>query len=560
LAGRGDVDLWDTGAHPRESMLKEGASDPEEGASNLEEGASNLEEGASDLEEGASNPEAGPSDLEEGASDLEEGASDLEEGASDLEEGASDLEEGASKSEEGASDLEEGASDLEAGPSDLEEGASNLEAGASDLEEGASDLEGGASEPERGAAIWLGSMGSLGYDAIRAMLEGETLPCVIVDRDAFDRNLERHLAILRPRGTPMRLATKSVRVPSLIRRVLAQDGVRGLMCFDVSEAELLAKEGFDDLLVAYPTLQPKKLEAFARLTAEGRNVSLAVDSEEGILALGRTGASRGAKVRAVLCLDMALEKMSGRVHLGVRRSPVRTPEQALALARLIRETRGVVLHGLLGYEAQVAGMGDDSPFQPAQNPVKRWIRRASASDVGERRVAIAEALRKDGFELALVNGGGAGSLDTTTPESGVTEVAAGSGLFKPHLFDYYKAPYMHEFEPAAFFALEVVRRPATRIVTCGGGGYIASGSVGPDKAPIPWLPPGLRLLPMEMAGEVQTPLEVQDGVPPPLGAPVIFRHAKAGELMERFREVLVVSGGTVAERAATYRGLGWCFM
>lgn len=402
---------------------------------------------------------------------------------------------------------------------------------------------------------------SLAYDEIREALGGESLPCAFVDLDAFDRNLARHLAILRPRKTPLRLATKSIRVPALIARVLQHEGTRGLMCFDVDEAVALAKEGHDDLLVAYPTLQPKKLDALAELTRDGRNVSLAIDSLEAAHAMDRAGAAAGVKLRAVLCLDMALEKIGGRVHLGVRRSPLRTPEQALALARAIRDSRGALVHGILGYEAQVAGLGDDSPFEPRMNRIKRWIRSASVTDVASRRVAIVDALRKDGFELALVNGGGTGSLDTTTPESGVTEVAAGSGLFKPHLFDYYGAPYMRELEPAAFFALEVVRRPSPTVVTCGGGGYVASGSVGADKAPIPWSPRGLHLLPMEMAGEVQTPLDTRGASDPiALGAPVIFRHAKSGELFERFREVSLLQNARIVDRVPTYRGAGLCFM
>jgi D-serine deaminase-like pyridoxal phosphate-dependent protein len=330
----------------------------------------------------------------------------------------------------------------------------------------------------------------------------------------------------------------------------------------VDEAVALAKEGHDDLLVAYPTLQPKKLDALAELTAGGRNVSLAIDSEEAADAMDRAGTARDVKLRAVICLDMALEKMGGRVHLGVRRSPLRTAEQTLELARKIRDKRGVVVHGLLAYEAQVAGMGDDSPFEPRVNAVvKRWIRSASQTDVKSRRVDIVETLRRDGFELKLVNGGGTGSLDSTTPETGVTEVAAGSGLFKPHLFDYYRTPYMRELEPAAFFALEAVRRPSPSLVTCGGGGYIASGSVGPDKLPIPWLPRGLELLSLEGAGEVQTPLDTTKAESPvALGAPVIFRHAKAGELMERFREVLLVQNARVVDRVPTYRGAGLCFM
>ncbi len=401
---------------------------------------------------------------------------------------------------------------------------------------------------------------TLGYDDIRSALDGEKLPCAVVDLDAFDRNLDRQLAILRPRGTPMRLATKSVRVLALIRRVLQREGVRGLMCFDVAEAAMLAAEGLDDLLVAYPTLQPDKLATLAELSHRGKNVSLAIDSEEAAAAMDRAGLARGAVLRAVLCLDMALEKIGGRVHLGVRRSPLRTPEQVLALARSVRDKRGVRLHGILAYEAQVAGMGDDSPFEPRMNAIKAWIRRASVSDVRERRAAIVEALKNDGFELTLVNGGGTGSLDSTTPESGVTEVAAGSGLYKSHLFDHYRSAYMRELEPAAFFVLEVVRRPSETTVTCGGGGYVASGAVGPDKAPLPWLPRGLSLLPMEMAGEVQTPLDTSRSGTLALGGPVVFRHAKAGELMERFAEVLLLQNARIVQRVPTYRGAGHCFM
>ena len=402
----------------------------------------------------------------------------------------------------------------------------------------------------------------LTYDQIRSALEGERMPCIVVDLDAFDRNLARHLAILAPRGTPLRLATKSVRVPALIQRVQSRAGSdgRGLMCFDVDEVAALAAEGHDDMLVAYPTLQKRHLDTLARLTAEGKNVSLAIDSEEAGRAMDASGKAHGTKLRAVLCVDMALEKLGGRVHLGVRRSPLHTPEQVLALARSIRDKGGVTVHGLLGYEAQVAGMGDDSPFEARTNRIKAWIRSASVADVNERRPAMVAALRADGFDLALVNGGGTGSLDSTTPESGVTEVTAGSGLFKPHLFDYYSSDHMRAHEPACFFVLVVVRRPSPKYVTCGGGGYVASGSAGPDKSPRPWLPEGLALLPMEMAGEVQTPLEVPSGLEIPLGAPVVFRAAKAGEPMERFKEVVLLQNGRVVDRVPTYRGKGWSFL
>jgi hypothetical protein len=84
------------------------------------------------------------------------------------------------------------------------------------------------------------------------------------------------------------------------------------------------------------------------------------------------------------------------------------------------------------------------------NPVKSAIRRVSAAEVRSRRSEIVDALERDGFELSLVNGGGTGSLDTTSAERGVTEVSAGSGFFKPHLFDYYKDAHVRALEPACF--------------------------------------------------------------------------------------------------------------
>jgi D-serine deaminase-like pyridoxal phosphate-dependent protein len=92
-----------------------------------------------------------------------------------------------------------------------------------------------------------------------------------------------------------------------------------------------------------------------------------------------------------------------------------------------------------------------------------------------------------------------------------------------------------------------------------GGGYVASGSAGPDKLPRPVFPLGLALDAQEGAGEVQTPLRLARGTALRLGDAVLFRHAKAGELCERFAEIVVVEGERIIERVPTYRGLGGCF-
>jgi D-serine deaminase-like pyridoxal phosphate-dependent protein len=294
------------------------------------------------------------------------------------------------------------------------------------------------------------------------------------------------------------------------------------------------------------------------LTARGVALSVAFDHREHLERLSSAAAALGVRIRAVLCADMSLRLLGDRVHLGVRRSPIATAEAAVELARATSRLPGVVFHGLLGYEAQIAGLADDRRGD-ATRWAKRAVRRASVGTVRERRAAMISALRADGHDVALVNGGGTGSLDSTTRDLTLTEVTCGSAFFKPHLFDDFTNAHVRELEPACFFALEVTRIPGPRFVTCLGGGYVASGPPGPTSAPKPWLPADVALLKGEGTGEVQTPLHLSAAARIEIGDPIVFRHAKAGEVAERFREALLVSGASVLERVPTYRGMGACF-
>jgi D-serine deaminase-like pyridoxal phosphate-dependent protein len=401
----------------------------------------------------------------------------------------------------------------------------------------------------------------LDYAGWKKALRGRRLPAAIVDLDAFDRNAERVRDTIAPHGIPLRIASKSLRVVALLRRLLDRSEGRfaGLMCFATEEAAFLADQGFDDLLVAYPPLQASDLTLAADLTAQGRAIYVMADGREGVDRIAAAGRHANVEIAVVLCVDMSLELGGGRVHLGVRRSPLHSVGDVVTLARYVADQPGVRFHGLMGYEAQVAGLGDANPFAPVLNPLKALIRRASALELGPRRREMVEALREVGLPPVLVNGGGSGSLDSTTPSTGVTEVTAGSAFLKPHLFDYFSNAHMRRLEPAAFFALEATRRPAPNIVTCLGGGYVASGPPSADKVPLPWLPEGARLLPEEMCGEVQTPLVLRDPGQVTLGDPIVFRHAKGGELAERFGSYLLLQGGEIVDEVPTYRGHAQCF-
>ena len=184
----------------------------------------------------------------------------------------------------------------------------------------------------------------------------------------------------------------------------------------------------------------------------------------------------------------------------------------------------------MGYEAQIAGVGDNPPSR-ARGMAIRWMRRRSVAELAERRAAVVAAVERVTGRALIVNGGGTGSIESTTGESAITEVTAGSGLYAPALFDHYTS---FDARPAAFYALPVVRRPGRGVVTALGGGYLASGPADALRLPVPALPEGLQLDKLEGAGEVQTPLRgaVADGLQ--IGDSVYMRHSKAGELCERF--------------------------
>jgi D-serine deaminase-like pyridoxal phosphate-dependent protein len=389
-------------------------------------------------------------------------------------------------------------------------------------------------------------------------------PFAVVDMDALWANAADMEARAAPK--PIRLASKSVRCRVLQERILEREGFGGTLAFTLPEALWLAGRGFEDILVAYPTVDRRALRALATLTAERpeTRIAIMVDNVAQLDLLdSATGLREGmdqTPVRVCLELDAGLWMLGGRVRIGAKRSPIHTPAQAAVLARAIAGRSGVRLAGVMAYEAQIAGLGD-APGGRGIGPRLRaaaicLLQRASARELATRRgeaVAAVSALAP----LEFVNGGGTGSLESTAREAAVTEIAAGSGLYGPALFDTYRA---FAPRPAAMFALPVVRRPAPGVATVLGGGYLASGP--PDRArlPSPYLPAGLRLDRQEGAGEVQTPLLGAPAGALAVGDRVWMRHAKAGELCERFDRLHLIEGGRIVEEVPTYRGEGQCFL
>lgn len=369
-------------------------------------------------------------------------------------------------------------------------------------------------------------------------------PIAVIDLPALRYNALD--LVVRAGGVPIRVASKSIRVREVQDATLAIPGYHGILAFTLPEALWLA-ESHDDVVLGYPSVDRAALAALVRDERAAARVTLMIDDLAQLDLIDTVAPPAGRPVLRVAIDVDASWRAPGLGHIGVRRSPVHNPTDAIRLARAVSVRAGYRLVGLMMYEAQIAGQPDATG---RGDGVIRWMQRRSGRELRERRAAIVAAVREI-VSLEFVNSGGTGSLEYTAADPSVTELTAGSGLLAGHLFDGYRA---FSPAPAAAFALEVVRKPEPDIVTVLGGGWIASGPPLASRQPVPVWPPGLTTFAREGAGEVQTPLRGEAARALKVGGRVWFRHAKSGELAERVDRYHLVENGAVVGEIPTYRG------
>jgi len=377
-------------------------------------------------------------------------------------------------------------------------------------------------------------------------------PFGVVSAPALAHNA--HDMLRRANGTTIRVASKSVRVRGVIDAVLKLPGYRGVLAYTLPEALWLA-ETIDDVVVGYPTVDRAAIAALGRSEKLAGRVTLMVDSVEQLDVVDSVLGAQREQIRVAIELNASWRsKVLG--YLGVYRSPVQGVADAVALAREVVGRPGFRLVGMMAYEAQIAGVVNRPKGKPLLGRVVDYMQKNSSAELNARRGEVVAALRELA-DLEFVNGGGTGSLERTSSDPSVTEIAAGSGLFGPHLFDGYSH---FQPAPAAAFSLSVVRKPTPDMATLLGGGWIASGPPAADRMPQLAYPEGLEYVAREAAGEVQSPLRGAAAAALQVGDRVWLRHTKAGEISEHLNEFAVVDDGRIVETLPTYRGEGKAFL
>jgi D-serine deaminase-like pyridoxal phosphate-dependent protein len=392
------------------------------------------------------------------------------------------------------------------------------------------------------------------YEFYKNILQEESMPLVFLDLELLDANIA---SILHRAGKhKIRVATKSIRCRFALEHILKSSSqFQGLMCYTAKEAAWLASQGFDNILLGYPCVNKPDLQAIIDQIKTGKTIIPMVDHADQVSLLDEMAKKNGVEIK--VCIDIDMSTDFRRLHFGVYRSPLHTLDQVKTFVGSISSFSNVRINGVMGYEAQVAGVGDQVKGGTMKNSTIRILKKRSRKDYYKRRGEIVQWLQSQGYHLDLVNAGGTGSIEWSIEEPWITEVTVGSGFYSPGLFDHYKN-FKHL--PALGFVLQIVRIPKNGYFTCLGGGYIASGETGIMKQPYAYLPEGVEPLKNEGFGEVQTPIQYTGNIALKIGDPVMFRHAKAGELNEHFSYISVIKNGTIAEKVPTYRGEGKSFL
>ncbi|GCE07347.1 alanine racemase [Dictyobacter aurantiacus] len=236
-------------------------------------------------------------------------------------------------------------------------------------------------------------------------LDALDTPAMIVDLTLMDDNIGRLMERFRVRNVRVRPHLKTVKSPELALRLLAAGAVGGCVA-KVSEAEVMAEGGIEDLLITTEIVGRPKLARLVDLLRKHSLIKVVVDSVEGARALD--AAVGAANLEAKVLLDL---------NVGQDRCGVTPGEEALELARQIGEMEHLQLIGVQGYEGHL---------QHIHDPQERQRRCQQAM---QTLTGTAEQLRTAGFPIQIVTTGGTGTAEFCADFDGITEVQPGSFVF-----------------------------------------------------------------------------------------------------------------------------------
>ena len=270
-------------------------------------------------------------------------------------------------------------------------------------------------------------------------LEAVETPALLIDLDAFERNLARPAAVITDPQVALRPHAKTHKCPVIARRQMAHGAV-GVCCQKVSEAEAMVYGGVPDVLVSNEIVGTTKIARLAGLARQAR-VAVCADDPGNVTDLNAAALASGVRLPVLV-----------EVNVGADRCGVEPGEPALALARQIAGCPGLRFAGLQAYHGS------------AQH-LREYARRREAIEGAVEKVRrTLEGLTRAGLACEVVTGAGTGTYRFEAGSGAYTELQMGSYNFMDA--DYAQdlaedgGPYQ-DFEQSLFVYATVMSRPAT---------------------------------------------------------------------------------------------------
>ena len=266
-------------------------------------------------------------------------------------------------------------------------------------------------------------------------------PALILDLDIFEENLHR-MADFFNGPVKLRPHIKTHKCP-IIAHEQIKAGAIGITCAKLSEAEVMAEHGIEDILIANQVAgfgKPERLAALAGRT----HIKVAVDNKANIDDLAAAATRFDTQIGVVI-----------EVNVGNNRCGSRSPKDMLDLATYISTKQGLIFKGLMGYEGHCVFTADKA------------TRSAECLLANKILVDSAELLRSHGFKVEVVSAGGTGTYDMSGIYPGITEVEAGSYLFMDGRYSGILGNDM--FRPSLWVLSTVISKPESGLALIDAG-------------------------------------------------------------------------------------------
>jgi D-serine deaminase-like pyridoxal phosphate-dependent protein len=228
-------------------------------------------------------------------------------------------------------------------------------------------------------------------------------PALLLYVDKLEFNLKKAADYFERVGVDLRPHVKTHKCPVLAQMQM-RAGAVGVTCAKVGEAEVMAKAGIEDILIANQVVGARKISRLLDI-ANIADIKIAVESEDNLIELCEAAEVRKKTIPVLIEVDV-----------GMYRCGVKSVDEAIVLAKRIGKMKPIELVGIMGYEGHVV------------HTVDRAEREKAAREAMGKLVDVKKALEREGFLIPIVSAGGTGTFDISSTVEGITEIQAGSYL------------------------------------------------------------------------------------------------------------------------------------